>query len=89
MNLKTLRGMLKYLQLYASKNWDIEETSLAYQAWAKAWNEKVRAKKWERPQVYLPPFLSRFVEEIASKRDAKEARQKVILRCRPPCGLDR
>lgn len=76
MNLKTLRGMLKYLQLYEEKNWDLEDTSLAYFKWSKDWNEKVRSKKWKRPLVYVPPFLGVFVEEIEERRATKEAGPK-------------
>ncbi len=76
MNLKTLRGMLKYLQLYEEKNWDLEEASLAYFKWSKEWNEKVRSKKWKRPLVYVPPFLGVFVEEIQKRRATRKAGPK-------------
>lgn len=76
MNLKTLRGMLKYLQLYEEKNWELEDASLAYFKWSKDWNEKVRSKKWKRPLVYVPPFLGVFVEEIEKRRATKKAGPK-------------
>ena len=78
MNLKTLRGMLKYLQLYEEKNWDLENASLAYYKWSKDWNEKVRNKKWKRPLVYVPPFLRVFVEEIAARTATKRSGPKKV-----------
>ncbi len=68
-NFKTLRAMLKYLQLYQSNEFDIEAASLAYFKWARAWNEKVRSKKWKRPLVYEPPFLRKLTEEINDRRN--------------------
>lgn len=76
MNMKTLRGMLKYLQLYESNDWDLEDASLAYFKWADSWNKNVRAKKWKRPLVYVPPFLPRFVEEITERRATKKVGPK-------------
>jgi hypothetical protein len=76
MNLKTLRGMLKYLQLYEANDWDIEAASLAYFKWAKTWNENVRSKKWKRPLVYVPPFLFGFAEEIIQRKARKHAGPK-------------
>jgi len=73
MNLKTLRGMLKYLLLYEEKGWDLEDASLAYFKWSKDWNEKVRSKKWKRPLVYVPPFLGVFAEEIENRRMARKS----------------
>lgn len=78
MNMKTLRGMLKYLQLYEEKGWDLEDASLAYLKWSKDWNEKVRTKKWKRPLVYVPPFLGVFAEEIETRRATKKAGPKKI-----------
>lgn len=73
MNLKTLRGMLKYLQLYEQKNWDIEGASLAYFKWSRGWNDKVRSKKWKRPLVYAPPFLGAFANEIEKRKASKKS----------------
>jgi hypothetical protein len=78
MNFKTLRGMLKYLQLYEKHEWDIEDASLAYFKWSRDWNEKVRAKKWKRPLVYEPPFLRGFAEEIVKRRATKKAGPKKL-----------
>jgi hypothetical protein len=78
MNMKTLRGMLKYLQLYEANDWDLEDASLAYFKWADSWNKNVRAKKWKRPLVYIPPFLPRFVEEIAERKAKKKSGPKKI-----------
>jgi hypothetical protein len=78
MNLKTLRGMLKYLQLHEEKGWDVEDASLAYFKWSRDWNEKVRSKKWKRPLVYVPPFLGVFVDEIEKRRATKSAGPKKI-----------
>ena len=72
MNLKTLRGMLRFYQLYEENHGDIEATSIAYFNWSRGWNEKVRSKRWKRPLVYEPPFLASFVEEITDKRERKE-----------------
>jgi hypothetical protein len=76
MNLKTLRGMLKYMQLYESNAWDIEAASLAYFKWAKTWNENVRSKKWKRPLVYVPPFLFAFADEIMKRKTRKSTGPK-------------
>ncbi len=76
MNLRTLRGMLKFLQLYEIKNWDLEEASLAYLKWASGWNEKVRLKKWKRPLVYIPPFLGTFVAQLEKRRAVRKAGPK-------------
>ncbi len=78
MNLKTLRGMLKYIQLYETNDWDLENASVAYFKWAKTWNDNVRTKKWKRPLVYVPPFLPRFVEEIAERRATKKVGPKKL-----------
>jgi hypothetical protein len=78
MNLKTLRGMLKFLQLHEEKGWDLEEAALAYFKWSKEWNEKVRTKKWKRPLVYVPPFLAVFVEEIEKQRSTKRAGSRKV-----------
>ncbi len=83
MNLKTLRGMLKYLQLYEDKGWDLEDASLAYFKWSKDWNEKVRSKKWKRPLVYVPPFLGVFADEIEKRRATKKAGPKRINNTEP------
>jgi hypothetical protein len=68
--------MLKYYKLYEENDRDIEETSIAYLKWSRAWNEKVRTKKWKRPPVYEPPFLTRLVDEIEDKRTRHEGRMK-------------
>ena len=78
MNFKTLRGMLKFLELYHAKDLDIEAASLAYFRWSRGWNEKVRAKKWKRPSVYEPTFLRRFVDEIEKKRASKRKGLKLL-----------
>ena len=67
MNLKTLRGMLKYLQLYEEKHWDLEHASRAYFKWASDWNAKVRSGKWKRPLAYLPNFLGAFTVQIENR----------------------
>lgn len=85
MNLKTLRGMLKYLQLYEQKGWDLDSASVAYFKWSKDWNEKVRSKKWKRPLVYVPPFLGRLVEKIEERRATKGSGAKKINN---PVGYD-
>lgn len=72
-NLKTLRGMLKFCQLYEDNQRDIEATSIAYFNWCRPWNEKVRSRKWKRPLVYEPTFLNRFVQEI----DDRKASEKI------------
>ena len=72
MNLKTLRGMLRFYQLYEENHGDIEATSIAYFNWSRDWNEKVRRKRWKRPLVYEPTFLASFVEEINDKREREE-----------------
>ena len=71
-NLKTLRGMLKFYQLYQESQ-QADEASVAYFRWCRGWNEKVRSKKWKRPLVYEPPFLNRFVREIADRRASQKS----------------
>ena len=78
MNFKTLRGMLKLLELYQAKDLDIEAASLAYFLWSRSWNETVKTKKWNRPLVYEPTFLRSFVEEIEKKRANKRKGVKVM-----------
>ena len=71
MNFKTLRGMLRYFELYLSTESNVDEASLAYYRWSRNWNDRVRAKKMKRALVYEPPFLSRLVQEINDARAAK------------------
>lgn len=71
MNFKTLRGMLRFFELYLSSGFDVDEASLAYYKWSRNWNDRVRARKIERALVYEPPFLPRLVQEITDARGAK------------------
>jgi len=77
MNFKTLRGMLRYLELYLSADSNVDEASLAYYRWSRNWNDKVRAKKLKRALVYEPSFLSRLVQEI---NDAKVAKPRGLTK---------
>lgn len=79
-NYRTLRGMLKFLDLYIHYASDIEETVIAYLEWSQAWNDNVRQKKWNRPLVYQPSFLISFVKTIESKRRGENKGKYDILR---------
>lgn len=67
-NYRTLRGMLRYLQFFKDSDLNIDEASLAYWKWSKTWNDRVRTKRLDRPQVYVPPFLAKLVDLIDRKR---------------------
>lgn len=76
MNMKTLRGMLKFLQLHRAKGGNIEATSIAYLKWSQNWNEKVKSKKWKRPLVYQPTFLPSFVDQIGKKAGTERTKDE-------------
>ena len=76
-NYNSLRAMLKFLQLHGVHR-DLEDTTVAYCAWANDWNNKVRAKKWDRPLVFVPATLTGFMTEITSHQaDQAKSRKRV------------
>lgn len=70
-NYRNLRCILRFLQLMREFKGDIELAAIALSTSAHSWNEKVKAGKWKRDPVYVPPYIHGFADECKLRASTK------------------